>query len=89
MTHHSFFHLVPSNDLPEEHDSHLAWCASLSEAEHHAAMEQGMALGEQLFEAIDAYCAAHQETSYGVILEALRYMQWYLERELAEESADA
>jgi hypothetical protein len=84
---HSFFHLTPRHTPPS--DPHLGFCASLSEVEHEALMTEGMALGDILSEAIDLYATTHPDLSYGVILEALRYLTWCTQRELAEERADA
>jgi hypothetical protein len=80
----SFFQLTPITEPPPD-----AYEDSFTQAEQDALLTDAMALGETLSDAIDAYAASHPGLSYGVILEALRYLQWCMQRELDEESADA
>lgn len=84
---HSFFHLVPPHaDTLQAHQDSLS---PADKAELEAFLRKAMALSDTLSDAIDAYTESHPDISYGVILEALLYLQWYMQRRLNEERADA
>lgn len=83
---YSFFQLTPAMTAPPVPD---AYEASLAKAAHDALLDEAMALGDTLSEAIDLYAESHPELSYSTILEALRYLFWCTRREMNEENADA
>jgi hypothetical protein len=86
----SFFALTacPAHAAPPD-DLHIDWAASLAPAEHERMLTEAMALGDTLLDTLTAYAETRPETSYGLLLEALRYAQWCLEREMHEDAADA
>lgn len=92
MTHQSFFHLTPQSDHECITPRELAWLEhqgyldSLSDAERASVFQDACALANALYHTINAYCEAHQETSYGAIVEALTLIQARIDLEMHDDT---
>lgn len=92
MSNHSFFHLAPASDHECITPRELAWLEhqeyldSLSHEERDSIFQDACALANVLYRTIDAYCEAHQETSYGAIVEALTLIQARIDLEMHDDN---
>ncbi len=82
----SFFDLTPPAPAPDED---VAYIASLTSAEHEIFAEQTHALAVVLQDALEAYCAAHPETTMAVCLNAAKCLVYCLIEQANTEAADA
>jgi hypothetical protein len=91
----SFFHLAPANDpLPPPSRGSLSYCAnddcaSYTDEEHDAIMDEAKGLSEAFFDTIDVYSKTHPELSYDAILHAIDCLAYCINRQMQEDTADA
>ena len=92
MSSHSFFHLTPPPPdhvcmTPRERAylEHEDFLDAMTPEELATFRQQSVALANALQRALHAYTEEHQEVSYGVIFDALGFLQAVIDTEMRED----